>query len=124
MAGIRKHACIGALALLGGCQTVATDDDVPARIVEPNAASRAALQSAVNDALMAEVMIAPDALTSSNLLIIERLPPAGSQGRAATGRNMDLPVQFRLVMVGTDCVLLDTRDDSRRVLSDTSCAAL
>ena len=115
---------IGGLAILAGCQTVASSGDVPARITSPTEASRAALQAVVNGALNTNVMIADDALTSSNILSIERRPPATAQGRLATGRNMDVPIQFRLVSNAGACILVDTRDDSRHALDSTTCIAL
>ena len=109
--------------LLAACQTTATADDRPARIVEPDAASRAALQRAVNDALNTEVKLAVDALTDSSLLTIERNPPKSMGSPPAQGRIMEAPIQFQLVTDGTHCILVDRRDDSRRVLEDTRCAA-
>jgi len=111
------------LTAFGGCQTVATANDVPARITDPNDASRAALQNAINDALHTTVLLADGALTTSSLLIIERNPPRSLQNQPATGRNMELPIQFRLVLSGEDCVLVDTRDDSRHLLENTTCVA-
>jgi hypothetical protein len=109
--------------LLAACQTVATADDRPARIVEPDAASRAALQRAVNDALDTQVTLADDALTDSSLLIIERNPPKRMDSPPAQGRIMEAPIQFQLVTDGADCILVDRRDESRHVLEDTRCAA-
>ncbi len=117
------YLILGGLIVLAGCQTVGNYDDVPALVTNPTAASRVAVQRAVKEFLTMEVTIADDALTSSSLLIIERNPPRGLQSQPATGRNMDPAIQFRLVLNGTDCVLVDTRDDSRRVLEDTTCAA-
>jgi hypothetical protein len=111
------------LVALTACQTMATGNDAPARITSPNAASRAALQQAVNDALDTEVTLADDALTGSSILIIQRNPPQSAQGRIATGRNMDTPIQFRLVLNGSECILIDTRDESRHVLENTTCVA-
>ncbi len=111
------------LIILAGCQTMATGTDAPARITNPTAASRAALQQAVNDALHTEVVLADDALTGSSMLIIERNPPNTAQGRLATGRNMDTPIQFRLVVNDSDCILIDTRNETRRPLENTTCVA-
>ncbi|MGA8205838.1 MAG: hypothetical protein WB812_15060 [Woeseiaceae bacterium] len=120
-----RAAALGLFAplLLAACQTAATADDRPARIVEPDAASRAALQRAVNDALNTDVALADDALTDSSLLIIERNPPKSMGSPPAQGRIMEAPIQFQLVTDGTHCLLVDRRDDSRRVLEDTRCAA-
>jgi len=106
---------------VAGCRTVATEHDQAACIIHPDDASRAALQRAVNDALHTNVTLADDALTESSLLIIERSPPRSMQGSPAQGRNMDVPIQFRLVINGGDCVLIDQRDRSRHTLANSRC---
>ncbi len=106
-----------------GCQTVATGYDKPARITDPTDDSRAALQQTVNAVLNTNVTIADDALTDSSLLIVERSMPKSMDGSPAQGRTMEMPYQFRLVINGDECVLIDQRDDSRHVLQDTSCIA-
>ena len=108
---------------VGGCRTVATDHDRAARIIHADDASRAALQHAVNDALNTNVTLADDALTESSLLIIERSPPRSMQGLPTQGRNMDMPIQFRLVINREDCILIDQRDRSRYELENTTCEA-
>jgi len=105
------------------CQTVATAYDKPARITAPTDASRAALQQTVNAALHANVTLAEDALTASSLLIVEQAIPRSMDGSHAQGRTMEMPYQFRLVINGDDCILIDQRDESRHVLQDTSCVA-
>ena len=110
------------LTVLAGCQTMATGTDVPARITNPSAASREALKNAVNDALHTEVLLAASALTTSSILVIERNPPRSMQNQAATGRNMDPPIRFHLVLNNSECILVDQRDQSRRLLEDTTCA--
>ena len=106
-----------------GCQTVAMSDDAPGRIAEPTDASRAALQQVVNAALNTEVLLTDDALTDSSLLVIARKIPQSLDGSPAGGRIMEAPFQFRLVINGDDCILVDLRDDSRHTLNDTVCIA-
>jgi len=106
-----------------GCQTVATGYDKPAQITDPSDESRAALQQTVNTALNTDVTLADDALTDSSLLIVERVIPKTMEGSPAQGRTMEMPFQFRLVINGDDCILIDLRDESRHVLQDTSCIA-
>jgi hypothetical protein len=106
-----------------GCQTVNTDYDRPARIVNPDADSRAALQAAVNEALGTEVMLADTALISSSLLPIERWPAGTMDNPVPQGRILEKPMQFRLVINGSDCTLIDQRDGSRYVLENTNCEA-
>ena len=108
---------------LSGCQTVDTDDDRSARIVNADAISRAALQAAVNEALGVEVMLKDDALVGSSLLTIERSPSGTMDNPVVQGRILDRPIQFRLVINGSDCILIDQRDGSRRVLPNTTCEA-
>jgi hypothetical protein len=124
MAGMATKLCIGGLTVLAGCQTMANGDDMPARIANPTEASRAELQRVVNELLGTTVMIADDALTGSSTLSIERKAPANPQGRLATGRNMEPPIQFRLVLNDSACILIDTRDGSRHSLASTTCIAL
>ena len=121
---LRPGAVIAGVAFtVVGCQTLASGEDMWARITNPTDHSRAALQNAVNDALNTDVALADDALTDSSVLTIERNPPRSMQSPPAQGRNMDTPIQFRLVLNGSDCVLIDQRDNSRYVLEKTTCAA-
>ena len=108
---------------LTGCQTVDTDLDRPARIVNADADSRAALQAAVNEALGNDVLLAEDALTDGSLLTIERWPAGTMENPVPQGRILEKPIQFRLVINDSDCILIDQRNESRHVLQDTECAA-
>ena len=121
---LRPGAVIAGVVLtIVGYQTLASGADVSARITEPTDDSRAALQNAVNDALNIGVTLADDALTDSSVLIIERNPPRNMQSPPAQGRNMDTPILFRLVLNGSDCILIDQRDNSRYLLEKTACVA-
>ena len=120
MRSIGIAVCVLAIT---GCKNVATDAGQPAVIVDPDDASRAALQRTVNSALSNEVLLADDALSDTSVLIIERKTPQSIEGSHAQGRNMDLPIQFRLVTDGVSCILVDQRDESRHSLEDTRCVA-
>jgi len=113
----------GLLLAMVGCQTLATDGDVAARITNPTNDSRQSLQHAVNAALDTNVTLADDALTDSSVLTIEHNPPRSMENLPALGRNMEMPKQFRLALNDGDCVLIYTADDSRRKLENTSCIA-
>lgn len=106
-----------------GCQTYSTAAEVPARIVNPDAASRDALQEAVNTAFGTEVILADTALTDSSLLTIERNPSPTLDNPNPQGRIMEDPFQLRLYKSGNDCVLVDERDGTRYPLAATSCEA-
>ncbi len=43
------------------------------------------------------------------------------QNLPATGRNMDQPIRLRLVMNDCVCILIDTRDETRYPLDNTTC---
>jgi hypothetical protein len=98
------------------------DTDVPAVIVDADEASRAALRAALADAFGGrDVVIADDALTASSVLTIERGPHRTINNPTPDGRIMAEPFRFTLVRHAEDCVLIDARDESRRVLANTQC---
>ena len=99
--------------MLTGCQTVNADYDQPARIVNPDADSRAALQATVNEALGREVMLADDALTGSSMLVIERWLPGTMEDPVPQGRILEKPtldVCTSQLDVGIDGVFSDHVD--------------
>ena len=118
-----RLAVIAAAAALGGCQTMAADEERPARVVDADEASRAALQAALKDALGRDVLLADTAFTDSSRLVIEVSPPATMENPVPAGLELRDPLQFRLVKSGDDCILVSLQDDSRRVLADTRCEA-
>ena len=119
----RTITLIACSMTLLACKNVAPDAYQAAVISDPDAASRAALQQTVNAALSTDVALADDALTESSVLTIERKLPQSIEGSPAQGRNMEMPIQFRLVTDGTNCILVDQRDASRHILADTRCVA-
>jgi hypothetical protein len=116
--------CVTGVTLaIAGCQTVASEHDQPARIVNPDEASRIALQSVVDNVLNTHVTLADNALTESSFLSIERNPPRTMQNPNPQGRIMEPPFLFRLVVNGSDCILIDQRDRGRYLLENTNCEA-
>lgn len=121
---MRTAAVTALVALtLAACKSVAPDANQPAIIVEPTDASRAALQAAVNEWLDSDVQLADSALTETSFLFVERRMPRSIDGAPAKGRNMEMPYRFTLLTNGKECVLVDERDGSRRLLKDTKCVA-
>lgn len=119
MNGVGRALAIVVCALsVAACKEV-----VPAVIIEPDEASRQALQHAVNEALGTDVMLAPSALTDTSVLYIERRMLESMDGLPLEGRRMDAPIRLTLVTDGSKCVLIDMRDESRHVLADTECVA-
>jgi len=86
-------------------------------------ASRAALQQTINEILKVEVLLSDDALTQTSVLTIELNPPGTLQNPNPLGRDMGKPIQFRLVLNQSVCILIDQRDGTRHVLNNTSCVA-
>ncbi len=113
----------GIALVMAGCQSLVSGEDIAARITNPTDHSRAALQNTINELLNTHVALADDALTDSSVLTIEQHPPRNMQNLPAQGRNMGTPLQFALVLNGSDCILIDQRDNLRYPLEKTTCAA-
>lgn len=117
------RACLLATAVAApaACGTLSAQER-PALIVAPTAQSRAELARAVSAAMNGQaVTLADDALTRESLLTIERRTPPGPQGRAATGRTLDAPEQFRLVLRGTHCMLVHATNGREWELAEARC---
>ncbi|HEY9182737.1 MAG TPA: hypothetical protein VIQ99_06025, partial [Gammaproteobacteria bacterium] len=67
------------------------------------------------------ITLADDALTRDSVLTLERRTPAGTQGQAATGRTLEEPQQFRLMLRGNRCWLVRDTDGREWELRETSC---
>ena len=107
----------GTLLLVTACKTGAVRAEVPAIMIEPTETeSRAELHQIVGSLLGGRtVTIADDALTTQSMLVIEP--------KYLTGRDLGKPDQFRLLLSGSDCVLVHLGSDARSKLSKASCAA-
>ena len=112
--------CIAAL-ILAACATNSESYDQPARIVDPDPASRAGLQAALVEALGVPVTVSDMALTESSLLVIENQPPATMENPVPLGRVMEMPIQFRLVRNGENCILINQQNRRRYALANTVC---
>lgn len=113
---------LGSFFFLTSCALSQAQPGTPAVIVEPSAASRAALLSAVSDALgVANVTLADDALTRSSTLIIEHTRPRDAGGRQLNGRDLDRPQHFQLVQNGARCTLIHQESGKRMQLKQTVC---
>ena len=110
------------LVALAGCRTTAGEADRPALIVDPDAASRAALQDTLSNRFGGlTILLANDALTRSSLLTLEVGQSSGRVNQVQGARVVSEPYRFQLVGDQTDCYLIDLRDDSRHALADTRC---
>jgi hypothetical protein len=119
----RVLAAILTLALAAGCRHLAADAEQPAVLVDPTDAVRAELRAALTAALgQAPVAIADDALTQTNVLIIERAPVRDLEGRPLDGRVLEPTVhRFELVLASSECVLVRRGDAWRMRLASAVC---
>ncbi len=113
------------LAGLPACRTFPATPDAPAVITHPTAASRAALERAVSQALGGSpVRLADDALTRDDLLIIGRAQARDARGLPLNGRELGRPPHFRLLRRGSHCILLHVETGESSVLRHTTCRVL
>lgn len=110
------------LAGLSGCRMGGGNGEVPARIVDPTAASVAELQRIISRALGgAPVSLADDVLTGESRLTIERRPHRDVQHGRVLGRDLGRAEQFRLVKQGERCVLVHVGTGERWTLTEARC---
>jgi hypothetical protein len=121
MMPIRRWLFATAALAPAACGTLAAQEQ-PAVIASPTERSRAELLRVVSAAASGQtVTLADDALTRSSVLTIERRTPTGPQGRAATGRTLEAPERFTLVLRGSHCVLVRAADGRAFELDETRC---
>ena len=117
------RACWLAAATIApiGCSTLSAQEQ-PAVIAAPTAQSRAELERVVSAAFNGQpVTLADDVLTRESVLTIERRTPPGDQGRAATGRTLEMPARLNLVLRGTRCFLVSAADGREWELNESRC---
>jgi hypothetical protein len=123
---MRRHAalltCIS-IALCACALPSAGTEETAAVVEAPSTATHAELQEAVNALLGKSVMLANDALTQTDVLVIDRTLARDSTGRRIEARETELPDRVRLVKRGGDCVLINERTQQERVLSKIRCKA-
>ena len=113
-----------AMLMVAGCRTVPARSEMPAIIVNATPESRAALAKAVSEALNgAPVKLAVDALTKTDVLIIEREHPRDPAGHPLDGREREMPEHFQLVKSGDQCILVHRSTERRFPLADVACSA-
>jgi hypothetical protein len=121
MSAARRLLLAAAIIAPAGCSTLSAQEQ-SAVISVPTAQSRAELARVVSEAFNGQpVTLADDALTRDSTLTIERRTPPGPQGRAATGRTLEAPEQFKLVLRGTRCVLVRVTDGREWPLDEARC---
>lgn len=114
---------IATLILLSGCQGLTANTDLPALIVQPNEASRAALKATLSGLFGGqEITLADNALTQSSMLSLEMNLRKQLSSQLAIGRVVTGPLSFQLIKNKNGCFLIDSRDGKRYLLIDTTCA--
>lgn len=113
---------LATLILLAGCQGLNQNPDLPALIVQPDEASRAALKNTLSEIFGGqEITIADDALTHSSILSLEINLRKQADSQPALGRVVTPPFRFQLVKDKNGCFLVDLRDGKRHLLENTTC---
>jgi hypothetical protein len=87
MVSRRGLAALVAIAL-AGCQTVTPEAERPARMIDADDDSRAALGRGVDTLMGTHVTLAPDALTDSSYLTIETMPKPSMENPVPLGRDL------------------------------------
>jgi len=101
---------------------VTAEPDLPAFIIQPNGASRGALQATLSKLFGGQIVkLSDEALTRSSLLTVEPGLQNIKHSKVANGRVLSGPYKFRLVKNRDACILIDMRDGSRHALANTSC---
>jgi hypothetical protein len=116
------HACwLAAVLSPAACSTLSAQEQ-PAVIAAHTAQSRAELARAASAAFNGQpVTLADDALTRESVLTLERATPPRAQGRAATGRTLEMPARLKLVLRGSRCLLVRETDGREWELREARC---
>ena len=110
--------------ILTACKNSDIREAVPALILEPTIESQAELRLVVINALEnSSIILADDALTRSNVLIIERKPHRDANNNKIMGRDLGAPEQFRLLLINNQCVLVQQSTGNQFMLTKTRCVA-
>ena len=113
---------ICATAFLFSCSTYSASRDVSALLTSSTEGSRLAIQQAVKRSLgnRGDILIAPDALTKSSILIIDKKPVRRIDNQNS-GRRLTRGDRFRLVLNSNRCYLVHLEGTARFELPDTTC---
>ncbi|HUQ50853.1 MAG TPA: hypothetical protein VM692_01445 [Gammaproteobacteria bacterium] len=121
MSALRRCWLAVATVVPAACGSLAAQERL-AVIAASTEQSRAELERVLSAAFDGQpVALAADALTRNSVLAIERRTPPGPQGRAATGRTLEPPVQFKLVLRDTRCMLVRVADAREWPLTEAQC---
>jgi hypothetical protein len=116
-------AIVAGTLALSGCLLRVSPPDVPAVLTNPTGRTHAEVARVVGRAMNgAPVTIADSALTSDDVLIVDRVVRRDARGVDLNGRETGRPEHFRLVKSGTRCVLVHERTGRRWTLTSATCS--
>ena len=111
MAAFLQTGLAAAALVITACQTLPPTKGTPAVLSNASEQITAELIKTISGALNgASITIAPDALTTSSTLIIERAGRGTLNGDHMMGRRMDRPDHFSLSLSRNTCVPNPRRD--------------
>jgi hypothetical protein len=114
----RQVIWLGGLGLVA-CNNLPARADRPALIARPTPESFEEVAGVLEQALgRREILLSPDVLTESSILALEQGRGAPS---AATGRVVEMPERFELLLSGDRCYLVRVSTAERWALQHTEC---
>jgi len=120
---LASAAIVAATMALFGCVLRVAPPDVPAVLTNPTGRTHQELARVVSRAMNgAPVTIADSALTSDDVLIVDRVVRRDARGVNLNGRETGRPEHFRLVRSGSRCVLVHERTGRRWTLRSVTCS--
>jgi hypothetical protein len=120
-----KWALVIVTVLVLGCKHHTVREDRPAVIINPAEQGRAELSQAVSEMLHGiPVILAGDALTQSDQLIVERAQHRDASGNLVMGYQIEKPREFRLIKNGDKCILIKMNSNERKQLKQVQCKAV
>ena len=123
--GLVIAAAVLASTGLGACQTLPPIKGTPALLSNTSAEILAELTEVISGALHGvRVTLAPDTLTTSPTVIIERAGHSSLGGDPMIGRKMDRPDHFSLSLSNGHCVLTHDETDTHYALAHAKCKAM
>lgn len=116
MSALIKIGFAAAVIVLTACETLPPSKGTPAILSNPSAQTTAEIADVISKALHGvKTTLAPDALTNSASVIIEK--PYNEM----IGRRMDRPDHFTLSLSGDTCVLTHEETSTHYALKHAQC---
>lgn len=104
------------------CRSGRNLENVPALIANPSPQIHAELQRVISSALYGASFTLPDdALTRSSVLTVEVTGPQNPDGTDPAASGRPATIEFRLLINGPNCILVNQADLRRWRLTQTLC---